>query len=103
MADAAGLRTAREIFPDRAYLSNGQLAPRTMAGAVIHDPTAVGERVVRLLHTGKMLSIEGKEISLQGDTMCVHGDNPDAWQLAKTIREVLEASGIKVAPMKAVS
>jgi UPF0271 protein len=101
MATSAGIRVAREIFPDRAYLADGQLAPRTMAGAVIHDPTAVGERVVKLLHSGKMLSIEGEEISLHGDTMCVHGDNPDAWRLAKTIRNLLETSKIEVTAMGA--
>jgi UPF0271 protein len=103
MATATGLRVAREIFPDRAYLANGQLAPRTLAGAVVHDPSAVCERVVKLLGTGKITSIDGREISLRGDTMCVHGDTPDAWRLAKTIREVLGTSGIRVAAMGAVS
>lgn len=102
MAAAAGLRVAREIFPDRAYLANGQLAPRTMPGAVIHDPVAAGERVVKLLRTGKISTIDGKEIPLQGDTMCIHGDNPEAWQIAQTIRKVVEASGIRVAAMGTV-
>jgi 5-oxoprolinase (ATP-hydrolysing) subunit A len=96
MARAAGLHVAAEAFPDRAYLSDGQLAPRKMAGAVIHDPQAVKERVLKLVRTGKLTSIEGKEISLQADTLCVHGDTPGAWGLAKTIRESLEADGAKV-------
>ncbi len=99
VASAAGLRVAREIFPDRAYLSNGQLAPRSMAGAVIQDPEQVKERVLRLVKTGKMSSIDGHEIALDMDTLCVHGDNPGAWKLAKTIRETLESSGIRVVPM----
>ena len=100
MAANAGLRVAREVFPDRAYLSNGQLAPRSMAGAVIHDPETVKERVFKLVKTGQMTSIDGHEITLEMDTLCVHGDNSGASQLVKTIRETLESSGIHVVPME---
>jgi 5-oxoprolinase (ATP-hydrolysing) subunit A len=99
MASDGGLQVAREAFPDRAYLSNGQLAPRSMAGAVIHDPVLVKERVLKLVKTGKMTSIDGLEIALEMDTLCIHGDNPGASQLARTIREALESSGIRVVPM----
>jgi UPF0271 protein len=99
MASDAGLRIAREVFPDRAYLSNGQLAPRSKAGAVIHDPEQVKERVLRLVESGRMTSMDGHEIIIQVDTLCVHGDNPEAWQLARVIRQTLESSGIRVAPM----
>ncbi len=103
MATHAGLRVAREVFPDRAYLSNGQLAPRSMAGAVIHDPETVKERVLKLVKTGQMTSIDGQEIALEMDTLCVHGDNPGASQLVKTIRKTLENSGIHVVPMGIVT
>ncbi|MHC1725813.1 MAG: LamB/YcsF family protein [Syntrophobacteraceae bacterium] len=96
MAMAAGIRVAREAFPDRAYTREGQLASRKLDGAVIHDPQRVRKRVLRLVKTGKLVSIEGEEISLEADTLCVHGDTPGAWELAKTIREALEAAGITV-------
>jgi 5-oxoprolinase (ATP-hydrolysing) subunit A len=99
MASEAGLRVAAEVFPDRAYVSNGQLAPRSMTGAVIHDPEKVRDRVLKLVKTGKMTSIDGHEMAVKADTLCVHGDTPGAWQLAKTIREALESSGIRVVPM----
>jgi 5-oxoprolinase (ATP-hydrolysing) subunit A len=99
MASDAGLRVAREVFPDRAYLSSGQLAPRSMADAVLHDPEQVKERVLKLVKTGKMVSIDGHEIAIEMDTLCVHGDNPEAWQLARAIRETLESSGIRVVSM----
>jgi len=102
MAADAGLRIAREVFPDRAYLSNGQLAPRSMASAVIHDPETVKARVLKLVKTGQMTSIDGHEIALEMDTLCVHGDNPEASQLVNTIRETLESSGIHVVPMGVV-
>jgi 5-oxoprolinase (ATP-hydrolysing) subunit A len=99
MASDAGLRVAREVFPDRAYLNNAQLAPRSMTGAVIHDPEEVKERVIKLVRTGKLTSIDGFQIALEMDTLCVHGDNPGAWQLARTIRESHESSRVRVVPM----
>lgn len=98
MAVAAGLRVAREAFPDRAYLSNGQLSPRSMPGAVLHDPSLVRERVAKLAATGMLTSIEGKEINFKADTLCIHGDTPGAWKLAAEIRSALEKNGVKIAP-----
>jgi UPF0271 protein len=68
-----------------------------MEGAVIHDPIKVRERVVKLVKTGKLISIEGDEISLDAQTLCVHGDNPGASEVARSIRESLESAGITVA------
>jgi len=101
MAADAGLRVAAEVFPDRAYLSTGQLAPRSMPGAVIHDPEQVKDRVLRLVRTGMMTSIDGRDLALRADTLCVHGDNPGACLLAASIREALETSGVRVVAMGA--
>ena len=95
MAMAAGLRVAREAFPDRAYLSSGQLAPRSMPGAVLDDPERVRERVVKLATTGMLTSIEGTEMNFKTDTLCIHGDTPGAWKLAAEIRGALEEHGIQ--------
>ncbi|MCE5335704.1 MAG: LamB/YcsF family protein [Desulfobacteraceae bacterium] len=101
MADSSGLRVVKEFFPDRAYLGSGNLAPRTMEGSVIDDVTKVKERVLKLVSTGKVTSIDGLEISLDAGTLCFHGDTPGAWELAKTVRESVEAEGIRVLPMSA--
>lgn len=98
-ARAAGLRVATEVFPDRAYLSTGQLAPRTMTGAVIHDLDKVKERVLKLVTTGLITSIDGVDIKLDAETLCIHGDTPGAWQIAGIIRETLEAANIRVLPI----
>jgi UPF0271 protein len=95
LAAAAGLKVAQEVFPDRAYLKDGRLAPRTMAGAVIHEPERVKERIVKLISTGTMTSLEGKEIPLKADTLCIHGDTPGAWKVARVIYRELKKSGIK--------
>ncbi len=99
MAISEGLRVVREVFPDRAYLSNGQLAPRTLEGAVIHDPDTVQERVLTLVTSGRMISIDKKEIKLEAETLCIHGDTTGAWKLARTIRETLDGAGVSVLPM----
>lgn len=96
MARAAGLRVAEEAFPDRAYTRDAQLAPRKMQGAVIHDPRKVRDRVIQLVKTQTIVSIEGDDITLTADTLCVHGDTPGAAELARTIREALEGAGVKV-------
>ena len=82
--EAAGLRTAREAFADRAYRPDGTLVPRTEPGAVIHDPEEVLARVVTLAQRPNV------------DTICVHGDTPGAADLARRIRAALEASKIDV-------
>ena len=99
MAVAAGLCVAREAFPDRAYLSSGQLAPRSMPGAVLDDPEQVRDRVVKLATTGMLTSIEGKEMCFKADTLCIHGDTPGAWKLAAGIRDALEENGIRILPV----
>lgn len=96
MAEAFGLRVVQEVFPDRGYLSDGQLAPRGMEGAVIHDASAVRTRVIKLVAEGRITSIEGQEIEIKADTLCVHGDTPGAWKLARVIRQAMEETGIEV-------
>jgi len=96
MARAAGLKVAREAFADRAYTGDGRLAPRKLRGAVIHDPRKVRERVLKLVKTGIVVSIEGDDIRLDADTVCVHGDTPGAWEIAKAVKEALEGAGIRV-------
>jgi 5-oxoprolinase (ATP-hydrolysing) subunit A len=96
MAGTAGLRIAREFFPDRAYLKTGQLAPRSMPGAVLHDPDQVSTRLLKLLSSERLECIDGSEITLRADTLCIHGDTPGARQIAQSIREVLEGNGHQV-------
>jgi 5-oxoprolinase (ATP-hydrolysing) subunit A len=99
MAETAGLQVAREVFPDRAYLEDGRLAPRSLPGAVVHDPAQVRRRMVQLLTQGTMTSIEGREVPLRADTLCIHGDTPGAWKLARAVREALKEAGGTALPL----
>jgi UPF0271 protein len=95
-----GLRIAFEAFPDRAYNKSGSLVSRREKGAVIHDHEIVTQRALKMALEGKVISIDGIEIELKADTLCVHGDNPAAVQMVKRIREGLTAAGAEVKPMK---
>jgi UPF0271 protein len=93
-----GLRVAREAFGDRAYNDDGALVSRKIAGSLITDPALVAQRVVGLAQ-GRVVAITGKEIRLQADTICLHGDTPGAATIAKAVREALERAGVQVVPM----
>ena len=95
-----GIRIAFEAFPDRAYKSDGSLAPRREKGAVIHDHEVVAQRALKMALEGKGIATDGTEIDLKADTLCVHGDNPAAVQVVKKIREKLGAAGVEVRAMR---
>jgi len=94
-----GIRIAFEFFADRAYNPDGSLVSRKEPGAVIHDQELAARRVLKLVKEGKVVAVDGTEIELAAETICVHGDNPTAVMLTKKIRETLLVSGIEVKPM----
>ena len=87
-----------EIFADRAYLPNGQLVPRTQAGAVLHDAGAAADRLIGYLRSGRMPVVGADAIALKADSICVHGDSPEAVAMAREVRVRLQAEGVVVAP-----
>jgi UPF0271 protein len=93
------LRLAREGFPDRKYDDEGNLASRTIPGTVLKDPKAAGESAVRMVRDGEVVSINGKRVKVQVDTLCVHGDEPTSIVVAGGIRSALEQAGIAVVPL----
>ena len=93
-----GLRVAREAFGDRAYNEDGTLVSRKIAGSLITDPEVVARRVIGLAQGG-VAAMTGKEIRLQADTICLHGDTPGAATIAKAVREALQGAGVQVRPM----
>jgi 5-oxoprolinase (ATP-hydrolysing) subunit A len=98
-ADRRGLRFAREGYCDRLYCEDGSLAPRSMAGAVIRDPSAVAAQALRLARGEEIGTAGGGRLKLAVDTLCVHGDEPEAVAVARAVRQTLEADGIALAPM----
>ncbi|SJZ85398.1 LamB/YcsF family protein [Garciella nitratireducens] len=94
-----GLKVANEVFADRAYNPDGSLVSRKKEGAVIHDVKVAISRVLRMVKEGKVEAINGEDIFIQADTICVHGDNPQAVSFVNTIRNALQKEGIEVTSM----
>lgn len=95
-ARESGIEVAAEGFADRAYRADGSLAPRSQAGAVIHEPQAVVDRAIRIVTKQQVVAVDGTPVPLEADTLCIHGDTPDAAFLAAGLRAGLEAGGVTV-------
>ena len=91
-----GLQIAHEVFADRNYLSDGSLVPRTRPDALLHDPNEAAGRVVRMLREGKVRSVDGVDVDVRAETVCVHGDTPDAVEFARVLRSRLEKEGVGI-------
>ena len=96
-AQNQGLRVLAEAFADRAYTPAGALVSRRDPGAVLHDPTLIAERMLRLVSDGVVEAIDGSLIRLQADSICVHGDSPGAVAIARHLRDRFEQAGVTVA------
>jgi UPF0271 protein len=95
-AEAEGLRFAAEAFADRAYDAEGRLVPRSRPGALITDPASAAAKALRIVRDHVVTSVEGVEVPLHADTLCLHGDNPHALAIARAVREALEGAGVSV-------
>jgi len=95
-AKAQGLTFVAEVFADRAYTDAGLLVSRQEPGAVIHDAEVCARRVTQMVTTNQVESISGKLVPIKADSICVHGDNPEAVLLVQTIHEALSKQHIAI-------
>lgn len=95
----AGLAVANEGFPERGYTSAGTLMPRSQPGAVIDSPEQAAAQALRLAQEGVVFSTPRGAQRVAIDTLCVHGDNPNAVQILRAIRAQLSEHGQAVAAM----
>jgi 5-oxoprolinase (ATP-hydrolysing) subunit A len=99
-AQAVGLPVVAEGFADRSYEPDGSLTPRDREGAVIHDPSAVVRRALRMVRDEVVTASNGEDIPMYVRTICTHGDTPGSHDLTRLLRAGLERDGVKVAPLK---
>lgn len=92
-----GLAAAEEAFADRAYRPDGTLVPRTEPGSVIHEEALVIERVLRMVREGLVCSLDGTDLRLRVETICLHADTPGADRLAERLRRALVEAGVRMA------
>lgn len=94
--EAAGLRVAHEVFAERGYGADGRLLPRGTPGAVLESLEAAVAQARALATTGRLALADGSALALRADTLCLHGDRPDAAAFARALRAALEADGVQV-------
>ena len=96
---AAGLRVADEVFADRAYTDAGNLLPRSVPGAVLHDSADCLAHVQRMLERGGIVALSGKLLPCRFHSICVHGDSAHAVATAAAVRNGLLAAGHRLKPL----
>jgi len=96
-ASRAGIPFVPEGYVDLDYDANGKLVLERVKQ--LRDPREMGERALRLVRDGTVPTIEGGELPLQAGSICVHGDAPNAAEIARAIRAALESAGIELAPL----
>lgn len=95
-----GLQTASEVFADRRYTKEGKLVSRTEKNAVIEDKDEAVSQIIDIVQNGKIKTVDGSEINIEADSICVHGDNAEAVELVKYLRETLLKLNISIQPLK---
>jgi 5-oxoprolinase (ATP-hydrolysing) subunit A len=96
LGERAGLRTVIEAFADRGYTAQATLVPRSQPGALLHDPEVVAERMVQMLVTGRIQSVDGVDVAVSAQSICVHGDTPGAVAMAVGVRKALAEAGVDI-------
>lgn len=91
-----GLHVAQEVFIDRTYQDDATLTPRNQANAMISNVDIAIEQALQMVKSGTVTSVTGKVINVKADTICLHGDQPNAEQFAKQISQVFTKHGIKI-------
>lgn len=96
LARASGRNVIREGFADRTYEDDGSLTSRKQPHSVLHDSATIAERVVSLLRTGEIVSVSGKRILMEVDSICIHGDNAEAVEIARSLKAELHANNFTI-------
>ena len=94
--EKVGLQVANEVFADRTYQPDGTLTSRTESNAMIEDAGEAVSRVIRMVQDGKVEAVDGGDIVIAADTICVHGDTEQALEFVMRLRNGLEQRGITI-------
>ncbi len=91
IAESIGLRAVYELYSDLSYDNGGNLVITRAHDA--HNPKQAAERVKKMLIEKKVTTADGTEVSIEGNSVCVHSDTPGAVNIIKAIRKILEKEG----------
>ncbi|HYC70530.1 MAG TPA: 5-oxoprolinase subunit PxpA [Opitutaceae bacterium] len=96
-----GLAVAEEVFADRTYQPDGSLTPRHRGDALVPDEAAAVAQVITMVRHGRVRAVDGQEVPVRADTVCIHGDGPAAVALAGRLNRELRAAGVELAAFRA--
>ena len=99
IAEKMGIQVAHEVFADRSYNSDGTLVSRKNPNATLHDPQLISDRCLQIINENSITSIDGDKIDIKADSICVHGDNPDAVEIAVHISKTLTNESVVIQPL----
>ncbi|MCZ2258192.1 LamB/YcsF family protein [Sporosarcina sp. G11-34] len=100
-AKKMGIPIAKEAYSDREHTENGSIV-LTRKGSPITDDNQMAERVVRMIKEKKVIAYDGKDVSIEAETICIHGDTPGAPQLAKAIVQALNKNDVEILPIQQI-
>ncbi|WP_173915547.1 LamB/YcsF family protein [Halobacillus sp. Marseille-Q1614] len=95
-----GLKSANEVFSDRTYQEDGSLTSRREENALITDPKEAIHQVIRMVKENKVQTVQGHDIEIKAQTICIHGDGQTALEFADNIASSLAEAGIEKASIK---
>ena len=93
---ACGLHVASEVFADRTYQPDGSLTPRSRPEALIQDEDDAVAQVLRMVRDGRVRAVDGADVAIQADTVCVHGDGPHAVAFVRRLARELRQPGVEI-------
>lgn len=93
-------RVAAEGFADRVYEPDGTLRSRKHTDALITDPQKAADQAVEMVLDSHVLASDGSVLALTVQTICVHGDTPNAIEIVTMIRKRLEENGVVPGPIR---
>ena len=99
IAEEQDVKFVNEVFADRTYLDDGRLTPRTEPGSLIEDQDSSLRQVLQMILEHTVISIKGKRIPLEAETICIHGDGAHALEFAAFIHQALNERGIEIRPV----
>lgn len=99
----AGFAVAAEAFVERGYESDGSLRSRSLPAALIPEPARAAAQAVEIACRGRVRAVDGSDVALAADTLCLHGDSPGAAVTAHAVRAALERAGVRIAPLRGYS
>lgn len=99
-AEKYNITLMQEVFADRTYKQDGTLTSRTEKNALITDEDEAIKQVLQMVKEGYVEAVNGEKVTVQAQTICLHGDGEKAVQFAERIYRTFELNGVSICAPK---